>query len=48
MSLQPLLPEMSDEEAEMLDRLWNPKFHGEVRVEKDEENNQLIVNWYDV
>ncbi len=47
MSNQPLLPEMSDEEAEILDRLFNPKTHGEVRVEKDERNNQLIVNWYD-
>lgn len=47
MSVQSLLPEMSDEETEMLDNLFNPKFHGEVRVEKDEKNNQIIVNWYD-
>lgn len=46
MSVQPL-PEMSDEEAEMLGRLFHPKFHGEVRVEKDEKNNPTIVNWYD-
>ena len=42
----PLL-EISDEEADYLDSIFNPQFHGEVRVEKDEENNQLIVNWYD-
>lgn len=46
MSVQPL-PEMSDEEAEMLGSHFHPKFHGEVRVDKDEKNNQIIVNWYD-
>lgn len=38
---------MSECELEMLRVLFNPITHGEVRIEKDEKNNQLIVNWYD-
>lgn len=47
MSVQPPLPEMSDEEAELLQNLFNPIHHGEVRVEFDKAKNRYIVNWYD-
>lgn len=36
--------EISDEEADYLDSIFNPQFHGEVRLEMDEITDQLIVN----
>lgn len=41
------LLEMSDEEAEFLDSVFNTKVHGEVRIEKDKTSNQLTINWFD-
>lgn len=38
---------MSAEEAEMWINLFDPKVHGEVRVEFNEADNMYIVNWYD-
>ena len=42
----PLL-EISDEEVDYLDSIFNPQFHGEVRLEIDEIAGQLIINWFD-
>lgn len=42
----PLL-EIGDEEADYLDSIFNPKFHGEVRLEMDKITNQMIINWFD-
>jgi hypothetical protein len=42
----PLL-EISNEEAADLDKIFNPQYHGEVRVEFDEDKSRYIVNWYD-
>lgn len=47
MSIHHPLLEISDEEADYLDSIFNPKIHGEVRLEMDEITDQLIVNWFD-
>lgn len=44
---QTIYDSMSEGELEMLRITFDPITHGEVRVEKDEKNNQIIVNWYD-
>lgn len=38
--------EMCDEESEWLENLFNPKHHGEVRLEFDNINNRYVVNWF--
>lgn len=39
--------EISGEEIEWLDSLFNPQYHGEIRLEFDDANNRYVVNWYD-
>lgn len=41
------LPEMSAEESEWLDSIFNPKFHGEIRLENNKSANKLTINWFD-
>ena len=47
MSNQHSLLEISDEEVDYLDSIFNPQFHGEVRLEMYEAASQLIINWFD-
>lgn len=47
MSNQRSFTKISDEEIEWLDNLFNPIYHGEVRLTHDGANNRYVVNWYD-
>lgn len=38
--------EISDEEFAWLGNLFNPEYHGEVRLVFDNPNNRFVVNWY--
>jgi transposase len=46
MSDKPYIPAVIETEDEMLDRLFFPEFHGEVRIEYY-DGKVLVINWYD-
>ena len=43
----PALPEISDEESEWLESIFNSEYHGEMRIERDDLAKRFTINWFD-
>ena len=43
----PALPEISDEESEWLESIFNSEYHGEIRIERDDLAKRFTINWFD-
>lgn len=39
--------QLSDEDAELLESIFNPEHHGEVRVASENNGALLVINWFD-